>query len=456
MSKFISLLLVAVLCFAGLVGCANTPAADNNAAAGSQAEPEAVDQAEPEPEPEPDPAAVSSGEKIPIRFMYWNKEESLQSLIALINERLPHIDFQFEFVDIASFQTVYKTQMAAGEGPDLLSIEKISTEAIAGYPLDLTDYDFVTRYSESSNNEMSYNGRIYGIAGPSWFGGYFYNKAMFEENGWTIPKTYDEFLTLCADIQAAGIKPLANPIKNPNYLMHYALSYVQPAFTRSDAGMNFDQDYAAGKVTMAAAFGPYLEKWSQVVTGGYVTAEDLGMDFDQAIDEFCTGKAAMIDSGPWDVETIYGKNPDIKIDMMPYVGDDANNPGWLFGGPGIRFGINAKLGEAGNEEKLQACLEIMDLISTEEGQLAYWENNKGGSSYLTGCTLEMPAEYDGCKEVFAAGQVYASFSQWNSGVFEEFGSQLQGFVAGDVTLEQVMAATDAKNAEALEKLEAAE
>jgi raffinose/stachyose/melibiose transport system substrate-binding protein len=97
-------------------------------------------------------------------------------------------------------------------------------------------------------------------------------------------------------------------------------------------------------------------------------------------------------------------------------------------------------------------VDILELISTPEGQKAYWENNKGGSSYLTGVELEMPAEYDGCKATFAAGNVYASFMQWNSGVFEEFGSQLQGYVAGTTTLEQVMAATDAKNAEVIEKI----
>lgn len=390
--------------------------------------------------------------KIPIRFMYWNKEESMKALIDLINKKLPNIDFQYEYVDVGSFQTVYKTQMAAGEGPDLLSIEKISTEAAAGYPLDLSNYDFVKSYTDSVIDEMSYDGKVYAVPGPSWFGGYFYNKGLFEEKGWSIPKTYDEFLALCGKIQEAGIKPLANPLKNPNFLMHYAISYVQPAYTRSEKGMNFDRDFAAGKVKMADTWGPYLEKWAEVVKKGYVKPDELGMDIDQALDEFATGKAAMLDSGPWDMEMIYAKNPEMKLDMMPYVGDDDKQPGWLFGGPGIRFGINAALGESKDEEKLKACLDILELISTEEGQKAYWENNKGGSSYLEGVTLDIGAEFEGCADTFAAGNVYASFMQWNSGVFEEFGKQLQGYVAGDRTLKEVMEATDAKNAEVLEKM----
>jgi len=390
--------------------------------------------------------------KIPIRFMYWNKEDSLASLIKLIRERLPDIDFQFEFVDIASYDTMYKVQMAAGEGPDILTSEKPNPLGFDnGYSLDLAPYDFVKKYAQSSIDALSLNGKVYAVPGVSWFGGFLYNKGMFDEHGWAIPQTYSEFLDLCEKIKAAGIKPIANPIKNPDRLMHYAIGYILPAFIGQPEGRNWDKEFCAGRATMSASFLPYMEEWAEVVKRGYVTEADLGMGADQALNEFALGKAAMLDSGPWDVDTIYGKNPNIKIDMMPFVGKKAET-GWLFGGPGIRFGINSKLGEKGNEKKLDACIRIFDLISTPEGQIAYWENNKGGSSFLKGVEFDMPHEYDGVREVFAAGNVYAPFVQWHDGVFDEFGLRLQGYVAGTLTLQQVLAATDAKNAEIIAKL----
>lgn len=383
--------------------------------------------------------------------MYWNKEESLSELIKLINEKLPEVDFEFQFVDTKSFQTVYKTQMSAGEGPDLLCMESIPLEVAAGYALDITDQPFMKKYQDSVINELAVDGKSYAIPGPSWFGGYFYNKTFFKENNLEIPKTFDEFLALCDKIDALGVKPLANPIKNPNYLMHYALSYVTPEFLRQPEGMSWDKDFKAGKVKMVDTWGPYLKTWAQMVEKGYIKEEELGMDFDQAMDEFVTGKAAMLDSGPWDVEIIKGKNPDMEIDMMPFVGNKGDT-GWLFGGPGIKFGVNATLAEKGNEEKLAAVLKIMELISTPEGQAAYWETNKGGSSYLKGVEFPMPEQFDGCKQVFAEGHIYAPFMIWNPGVFEEFGKQLQAFIGGSATIEDVMKATDAKNEEILTKL----
>ena len=37
--------------------------------------------------------------------------------------------------------------------------------------------------------------------------GILYNKEMFEEHGWEIPTTWDELMSLCQEIQNAGIKP---------------------------------------------------------------------------------------------------------------------------------------------------------------------------------------------------------------------------------------------------------
>lgn len=36
------------------------------------------------------------------------------------------------------------------------------------------------------------------------------------------------------------------------------------------------------------------------------------------------------------------KNPDLQLGMFPILGMDANEPGWLVGGPGFAPAINAK------------------------------------------------------------------------------------------------------------------
>lgn len=53
--------------------------------------------------------------------------------------------------------------------------------------------------------------------------GLWYNKTVFDQNGWAPPVTWEEMLDLCADIQAAGIAPFAYPGANAPRYMHWPL-----------------------------------------------------------------------------------------------------------------------------------------------------------------------------------------------------------------------------------------
>jgi len=91
--------------------------------------------------------------------------------------------------------------------------------------------------------------------------------------------------------------------------------------------------------------------------------------------------------------------------MFPNLGTKGG-PGWMVGGPGVSFGLNAK------SKVKDAAYKVLDLLSTPEGQNAYWVDNKGGSSFLKGVTFEMPAEYNGAQEAFKAGNVMYPVNNW--------------------------------------------
>ena len=50
------------------------------------------------------------------------------------------------------------------------------------------------------------DGHYYKVCYTQGAGGFIYNKTMFEENGWEVPETYDELVTLCQTIVDAHIQ----------------------------------------------------------------------------------------------------------------------------------------------------------------------------------------------------------------------------------------------------------
>ena len=71
--------------------------------------------------------------------------------------------------------------------------------------------------------------------------GFWYNKKMFEENGWEVPTTMDEFMKICEDASSKGIQPLSVDGVDKFYFTRlwggYATSKLGPdALVKANAG----------------------------------------------------------------------------------------------------------------------------------------------------------------------------------------------------------------------------
>lgn len=211
-------------------------------------------------------------------------------------------------------------------------------------------------------------------------------------------------------------------------------------FYSDPANKEFDEKFNSGEAKLADVWTPYVEEWSRVIEEGCITPDMLGLSYDQALDEFATGKAAMWESGPWAVNTILEKNPDIELGMFPIPGIE-EGPGWLVGGPGSALAVNAKT--AHPEEVKQ----ILEFTATPEAQQALIKDN-AGSSFLTGVDVDLGEIYNDCADAFKEGNVYAPWTAaWISGnpIVEGYGKSLQEVLAGTKTVEQALADADAIN-----------
>lgn len=113
-----------------------------------------------------------------------------------------------------------KTALRVGTGPDVIHCSGgpawLGVLATAGLVLDLTeeyqrsDWEKeLAPWGKFALGQLIYNGKYWGIpCGPEYLL-MFYNVRMFKEAGIDKkPKTYDELLTACSKLQAAGFQPL--------------------------------------------------------------------------------------------------------------------------------------------------------------------------------------------------------------------------------------------------------
>lgn len=395
-------------------------------------------------------SAEGDGEVVKLRMMGYNAESTRATYLKYLEEMLPNIEIEFEFVSTDNFDNVLNSQLQAGEGPDIIEVGgQTKLLAKAGYLLDLSDQEFIKKYTDSGLQAYTVDGGIYAEPLQSWFEGIFYNKKIFEENGISIPKTWDEFIEIHKTLEEKGIKAQTMGTQSYEPMMKQSIALVNNMFYSDSANMAFDESFNEGEGKLEEAWLPAVQEWYKIIEAGCLNAEMLGLSYDQALDEFATEKAAMWECGPWAVETILSKNPDIEFGMFPIPGTDAETPGWLVGGPGSAWAVNAK------SEHMEEVLQVLEATSTEEAQQALAADN-AGSSFVEGVSIDLGDTYADCEEAFKAGNVYAPWTAvWTNGnaVTEAYGKSLQEVLSGTKDVQQALADADMTNTNLLEALQ---
>lgn len=444
--KVIAIVLSAVMIIGCLSGCGSGKDTQQ-AAADTKTEESKTQDTEKEAAK---PAAEASGEVVKLRMMGYNAESVRATYLKYLSEKLPNIEIEFEFVAQDNFDNVLNSQLQAGEGPDIIEVGgQTRLLAKAGYLLDLTDQEFIGNYQEAGIQPYTTDGKVYAAPLQSWYEGIFYNRTIFNDNGIAVPKTWDEFIEIHKKLEEAGIKAQTMGAQSYEPMMKQSIALVNNEFYSKAENSGFDEQFNKGEGMLAVSWLPAVTEWYKIVEAGCLTEEMLGLSYDQALDEFATGKAAMWECGPWAVETILSKNPEMDLGMFPIPGTNGQEPGWLVGGPGSAFAINA------NSEHIEEALQVLSATATQEAQQALIKDN-AGSSFVKGVEVDLGDIYAECEAAFAAGHVYAPWTAaWDNGnaVTEGYGKSLQEVLAGSKTVEEALKDADSINNDLREALE---
>lgn len=133
----------------------------------------------------------------------------------------------------------------------------------------------------------------------------FYNKEMFAEHGWEIPRTWDDFFQLCEQIKAEGVAPLSLP----GVYMRYGDSFMRAAYYN----LVGPEGYAAyQRLEPGTRTDPRFIRAAAIqqrVAQNYVLKGWEGMTHTAAAQAFLDGKTAMTVAGSWMASEVYGRVP---------------------------------------------------------------------------------------------------------------------------------------------------
>ena len=137
-----------------------------------------------------------------------------QMLIDAFMVEYPHVTIEVEALQDEDYKLMFTVFAAGGEMPDFVSgwgfpsflDEVLDAGLIAELdPADYVDYGFI----EGTKAGFMRDGRLYGLPRNTDIIGFYYNEAVFEEHGWTVPETFEELIELSGAIREAGLQPVS-------------------------------------------------------------------------------------------------------------------------------------------------------------------------------------------------------------------------------------------------------
>ena len=154
--------------------------------------------------------------KIEIELVQY-KPEAVKTFEKIEEEfNATHDDIHLTIESPNDAMTVLKTRFIREDAPDIIGIGgdvNFSNFIDSDMLMDISDYEGLDSIKQAYLDidkalEFVPEDGVYAVPYVANAAGVLYNRAMFEEYGWEIPETWDEFIALCEQIQSEGIQPL--------------------------------------------------------------------------------------------------------------------------------------------------------------------------------------------------------------------------------------------------------
>ena len=272
-------------------------------------------------------------------------------------EKYPNITLEWECVDWGNdFQPKMQQYMQSGL-PDIMigKAQDVSTYAPQGV-LGEIDSTYLDRGLDAARENVTIDGKTYGLVYNAMYQGVYYNKAMFKENGWEIPKTLDDLQAIIDDCKEKGITPFASHMVDTwsigNMSMQFAMNDV---FNKTP---DWGDKFRAGEVSFSDS-----EDMQNALNYNKLIYDNTFEDTFSTEQTDCDAKmvlgdAAMKVSGSWSIQNFLDIDENFDFGIFPFPNQTGDSK--------LIFEPNITIMTSANTEHQDAVNDFLDLMSSDK------------------------------------------------------------------------------------------
>ncbi|MGI6501149.1 MAG: 5'-nucleotidase C-terminal domain-containing protein [Anaerostipes sp.] len=367
-----------------------------------------------------------------------------KELESSLEKKFPEVDFVFEECSAGDKQLPYMKVLADnGSLPDIFLTNQ--TIPANDFLYDLGGENYAGRYNLSSLQAMTVNGHLYQIPVSNITFGIAYNKDLFRQNGWSVPSTLDELYALCDTISAEGIRPLVTCMKYYSTVesLLFGLSYNE-TFASAEK-RNAYNSFVKGETSDSDILKPFSQVLKKLYDKGIVTEDDFSSSATTTRHDLYNGTIAMMPCHLDIVALAESEKPESEIGFIGFPTTESDRRVMQ-----VVPGANISLSKAAMEDKDKSEIlnDVMDYISTDEGQNAIFQVISGVST-LTSYQQNITAMSQDVSDCIKDGNIFFAKYFGSDGILPT----VQEYMTGGISLKKLTAAiNEDKNSDAFKAL----
>ena len=278
--------------------------------------------------------------KVVIELVHY-KPEAVDVFEALEEKfNASHDDIELVIDSPNDAMVILKTRFIRENNPDIIGIGgdiNYSNFLDANMLMDISDFDGLDDIKENylaTNKEVEYvpQDGVYAVPYMANAAGVLYNKDLFEEHNWSIPTTWEEFLSLCDSIQAEGIQPLYFGYKD---IWTCLAPWNAIAVNLCDTDIAYQVN--SGNATFSEAYREIAQKDKELLK--YGQPNPVAYSYNDACTAFARGQSAMYVIGNYAIPQIKSVNPEMNIDSFVFPASSNAEDNILNSGNDLMFSV---------------------------------------------------------------------------------------------------------------------
>ena len=359
-----------------------------------------------------------------------------------VQSQLP--DVNIEFIVGNNDLDFYKFLQENGGLPDIITCCRFSLHDAAPLKDSLMNLAMTNEagavYNTYLNSFKNEDGSVNWLPVCADAHGFVVNRSLFEQYGIPLPTDYESFAAACQAFENVGIRGFTDYYAY-DYTCMETLQGLSAAELTTTAGRKWRTAYSDPASTARVGLDDTVwpgafERMARFVQDTHLTAEDLEHTYDDVMNLFRNGEAAMYFGSSAGVKMFQDEG--IDTIFLPFFSQ--NGEKWLMTTPYFQIALNRDLEQ--DPARREKAMKVLNVMLSEEAQSRIISDGQDLLSYSQNVPLRLTEYLKDARDVVEENHMYIRIA--SNDFFAVSKDVVSKMIAGEYTAKQAYQAFNAR------------